>query len=108
MSPETTHSLSPPPNTTALSFDRFAPSVGTGVDPFMPLSFGLSAEGSANALGIDPDPSASSFDPSTIAFDHLMESWQDNIDMTPGYNWLQFQQPEFSSMKTEGMYDSPY
>ncbi|KAJ6619677.1 hypothetical protein B0H10DRAFT_1946520 [Mycena sp. CBHHK59/15] len=39
-SPETAHSLSPPPHNAALSFDRFAPPVGAGVDPFMPLAVG--------------------------------------------------------------------
>ncbi|KAJ7052617.1 hypothetical protein C8F01DRAFT_1261749 [Mycena amicta] len=68
-SPETTHSLSPPATTAALSFDRFAPPLGAGVDPFMPLS--------THALDLDADAaSPPDFFPPSLPFHDSMQGIQ--------------------------------
>ncbi|KAF7312328.1 Zn(2)-C6 fungal-type domain-containing protein [Mycena indigotica] len=65
-SPDTTHSLSPPATTAALSFDRFAPPLGAGVDPFMPLS----------TNGLDDNTSAPDFFPPSLPFHDPMQGIQ--------------------------------
>ncbi|KAJ3787022.1 hypothetical protein GGU10DRAFT_156771 [Lentinula aff. detonsa] len=83
----TTHSLSPPPSTAAMSFDQFAPSGGV-IDPFMPDNIAL--QGSAydsnvmGYLGPMTDDELMRYQPMTDSI------WQDVT--VPGYSWLtQFQ-----------------
>ncbi|KAJ3815156.1 hypothetical protein F5876DRAFT_72296 [Lentinula aff. lateritia] len=85
----TTHSLSPPPSTAAMSFDQFAPS-GGAIDPFVPDNVAL--QGSAY------DPNVMDYLGSMPSDDELMRFhsmndqsiWQDVT--VSGYSWLaQFQ-----------------
>ncbi|KAJ3971250.1 hypothetical protein EV361DRAFT_912156 [Lentinula raphanica] len=96
----TTHSLSPPPNTAAMSFDQFAPSGGI-IDPFVPDTIAL--QGSAfdsNAMGyLGPmaDDELMRYQPMTDS----MSMWPDVT--VPGYSWLtHFQNEVERSIPTDG------
>lgn len=117
-SPDTSHSLSPPPTTAALSFDRFAPPLGAGVDPFMPL-----ATGPADGDGLGLDTSAPDFFPPSLPYNQdpmqgiqsLTTGWPDGKRFSPhpcmqetkypaDFSWLQ--NPDY--MRTESMYTTSY
>ncbi|KAJ7727299.1 hypothetical protein DFH07DRAFT_851955 [Mycena maculata] len=93
----TSHSLSPPPTTAALSFDRFAPPLGAGVDPFMPLAVGPSE-------GDDLDLAPPDFFPPSLPYNQdPMQGMQSmNAGWPDDYPW--FQNPDY--MRTEGMYNA--
>ncbi|KAJ6494758.1 hypothetical protein C8R47DRAFT_381452 [Mycena vitilis] len=103
-SPDTSHSLSPPPTTAALSFDRFAPPLNAGVDPFMPL-----AAGEGNSLGLEADSSPPDFFPPSLPYHQdplqgmqsLATGWPDD------FSWMN-QLSSQDYMRTEGMYNQAY
>lgn len=118
-SPDTSHSLSPPPTTAALSFDRFAPPLGAGVDPFMPLADG-------SVLGLDTDPSVPDFFPPSLPYSHdplqgmqsLATGWPDGAlhsftffyqqaQARVDFSWMN-QLPTQDYMRTDGMYTNAY
>ncbi|KAJ7170596.1 hypothetical protein C8R43DRAFT_1231383 [Mycena crocata] len=100
-SPDTSHSLSPPPTTAALSFDRFAPPLGAGVDPFMPLAAGH-PEG--NVLDLDPPdffPPSLPYNPDPLqGMQSLTAGWPED------FSWMSQLQPNQDYMRSEGMYNS--
>ncbi|KAJ7494661.1 hypothetical protein B0H11DRAFT_2156005 [Mycena galericulata] len=78
-SPDTSHSLSPPPTTAALSFDRFAPPLGAGVDPFMPLAAGPSDLG-LDAAGPDFFPPSLPYNQDPMqGIQSLTAGWPDGM-----------------------------
>ncbi|KAJ7650362.1 hypothetical protein FB45DRAFT_16338 [Roridomyces roridus] len=105
-SPDTSshHSFSPAATTAALSFDRFAPPLQAGVDPFMPLVAGGPAD--TNGLGLDTSPS--DFFPPTLPMYngdsmHGMQhtsttGWPEGID----FSWLN------NVNSAEAMYNQSY
>ncbi|KAF7330523.1 Zn(2)-C6 fungal-type domain-containing protein [Mycena venus] len=107
-SPETNHSLSPPPTTAALSFDRFAPPLNAGVDPFMPLAVG----GEGNMLGLDADSSPPDFFPPSLPY--TQEPLQGMQSLTAGwpdadFSWMsQIPNQDYMNMRTEGIYSQAY
>ncbi|KAK7033077.1 Zn(2)-C6 fungal-type domain-containing protein [Favolaschia claudopus] len=105
-SPETTHSLSPAPTTAALSFDRFAPPLNAGVDPFMPLAVG----GEGNMLGLDAtDTSPPDFFPPSLPYnsDPLQGMQSLSTGWPEDYSWMS-QIPSHNYMPAEGMYSQAY
>ncbi|KAJ6531716.1 hypothetical protein B0H19DRAFT_1272920 [Mycena capillaripes] len=102
-SPDTSHSLSPPPTTAALSFDRFAPPLGAGVDPFMPL-----AVEETNGLGLDVDSSPPDFFPPSLPYIQDLQGMQTLSTGWPDdFSWMN-QLPNQEYMRTEGMYSQAY
>ncbi|KAJ7227114.1 hypothetical protein GGX14DRAFT_418213 [Mycena pura] len=98
-SPDTTHSLSPPPTTAAMSFDRFAPPIGAGVDPFMPLA--------GNNLGLDTDSSPPDFFPPSLPFNDPMQGMSLPSNWPDDFSWMtQIQSQEL--VRSEAMYSQNY
>nr|GAT60822.1 predicted protein [Mycena chlorophos] len=86
----TSHSLSPAPNTATLSFDHFAPPLGAGVDPFMPLT-----------INDDPTSSPDFFPPSLPFHDpmqgvqNLTTNWPDEFSWTQNPNFQMYNQSSY-------------